>query len=1179
MADILSEMVSKLSLNADDFTKGIEKATGSATGFDSFMDGLASKIFSPAGAIAAVTAIGTASFAAAIMYDDASDTIAAKTGQTGEALASLERSFDEVFKDVPSNAKDVAEAIGSLANRLQLSGPPLEALSVQFLNLARVHKEQLGPLIDATADAFRRWDVATEDQAAMLDYFYNVAAKANTTVTSLASQITGAQAAFSAAGMDIKQTAELLGSLSLAGVDVEKVMPAIKKSIMEMAKAGVDPAEGFPALVAQIKNATSETQALEIGARAFGTRGGAELVAVIRAGSLDASAFSASLKGATQSINDLTDATDDFQQEWEKSWHKIQSVLQGFGSWMMKNLKADIIHLNSVFSAFSKGIELNVQWLDKVAKKLGVDGWVTTTAEAAAATQKLTASVVSVKPPAEAAGAAFQTAAEKAKALAAAEKALKAEMDLMEAVQKRDRDNFIFAAEARKKTEEQTKKNIEAESKLRAEIDALAESARNAQPDMAMWADTNERIAAWYKQEPLSPPFLIDDELIAKGKALGPDMAKGAKEATGAWQEFGKEVSTILTNFAQDVGKNLMGLVLGTDRNKFNEDLESQAADLRKNLTERTSEWEKYQADVAATMERLKAENAAGLAEELAALQSSLASQESEWASYQSTARARLDEQLGDLQDSLDERQDAFDAYADDVAATSLGLREKFAASLEEELYDLEKNLDERREAYDEFVLDTSISHGRNAEDLQESLADERIDTERNIADKTRLYQRDTDALRRKIAAEQALGSRANQSRIQEWQIELQQKEQDYNTYVQRQWDDYNEYASDQQRRYERETTDLNIELGRRTDDFNEYQNANTLLREQAVTDNATKLNEELTELQSNLAKKATELDAYKIAAATKAAELTAKYNEELAKQEADYIVARDKLLVEMDKLPAEYALDLAKELADLKTSLTDKALAYDAYKLEIEGKLTDLVDKHRTAWGDVKTFFGTTLTGMGEALTAWVTKYLVGELFLKFADLTDNILPGVANAIRDAFGDASGVVGGVTSSDLTGGTGGLGGAAGGIAGGAVSAWITAISSAVSAVTGVIGIFQTGNTNEKLTLVEENTRLAQLFLGGRADQGILGVLFSINEQLAWGPATKAVETIRDEMLKLGVTYINPSLDTLKTNTAAIRDAITGARPNVTINITGGTASAQSIADEVMAQLRLQMGIA
>ena len=64
-------------------------------------------------------------------FDDATDTIAIKTGATGKQLDSLKQSFDNVVKSVPSSFGDASTAIGTLAARR--SAPLAEICGVHLL--------------------------------------------------------------------------------------------------------------------------------------------------------------------------------------------------------------------------------------------------------------------------------------------------------------------------------------------------------------------------------------------------------------------------------------------------------------------------------------------------------------------------------------------------------------------------------------------------------------------------------------------------------------------------------------------------------------------------------------------------------------------------------------------------------------------------------------------------------------------------------------------------------------------------------------------------------------------------------------------------------------------------------------------------------------------------------------
>lgn len=563
MADILQELISKLSLDADDFTKGVDKAVKSTEGFSGWLDKLADRLISPAGAIGAITAFGTAAFATAMQFDEAMDTIAANTGSVGPSLDRLGESFKNVYAEVPVAASEAAEAIAALNTRLQLQGSALETSSVQLINLSRILKEQLGPLVNATSDAFKRWNVDTSKQNATLDYFYNVAARSGASVTALASELARFAGPLQEAGMSLKTATDLLGSLHLAGVDVAQVMPGIQKSIMEMAKAGVDPSIGFPALVEQIANAKTETEALEVGARSFGTRGGVTLVNAIREGKLSTEQFAKALSAGSISINDMADETDDFGQTWAKVWHQIQVIIEPVGKLILSffnytvlGLQAAIPYLKQFWEGWQKVNESVGKFLTFGFLNKFFDENKKSVKDAATQTEALVTSFNRATQAAIPAGQAFESAAEKAKRL-------KHEHEELEKAQKRQHDIVLKLTAA---TNETMRAQVDAARAAR-ELDDAIMGLANSQADLSA-LKTPEVFAVWEQNLTLSTrayDALQDaakkahDEMSRAGLASEVEASHGntLDRMKTRWDTFGNEVSTIVTNLTQGISESL----------------------------------------------------------------------------------------------------------------------------------------------------------------------------------------------------------------------------------------------------------------------------------------------------------------------------------------------------------------------------------------------------------------------------------------------------------------------------------------------------------------------------------------------------------------------------------------------------------------------------------------------
>lgn len=129
----------------------------------------------------------------------------------------------------------------------------------------------------------------------------------------------------------------------------------------------------------------------------------------------------------------------------------------------------------------------------------------------------------------------------------------------------------------------------------------------------------------------------------------------------------------------------------------------------------------------------------------------------------------------------------------------------------------------------------------------------------------------------------------------------------------------------------------------------------------------------------------------------------------------------------------------------------------------------------------------------------------------------------GVLQSIKDIGSSVTGVFGGGSSaassaSSAGGGIPGTSGGAGGVAAGAgTAAVVGAVGSVVGAISSVVGNFQMAKQETTLNAIEGNTRYAQLYLGGRSDQGILGQMFRIGHALEFGTIVQVGEQVRDTL--------------------------------------------------------------
>ncbi len=171
---VSAEVVARAEKDLEDATKRAAVSQDEATSaMKRFTDGSGSLMQAGASITAAITVpivgIGLAAFAAANNLDESFDHIRAATGKTGTDLEGLQQNFRNVFANVPENAKTVSDALAMIEQRTNLTGPPLEALTTQMVNLSHITGEAVTPMINATTRAFGDAGIQAKDYGSKLD--------------------------------------------------------------------------------------------------------------------------------------------------------------------------------------------------------------------------------------------------------------------------------------------------------------------------------------------------------------------------------------------------------------------------------------------------------------------------------------------------------------------------------------------------------------------------------------------------------------------------------------------------------------------------------------------------------------------------------------------------------------------------------------------------------------------------------------------------------------------------------------------------------------------------------------------------------------------------------------------------------------------------------------------------
>lgn len=272
------------------------------------ISGVGEKLAPVSGAAAAV---GAASIAAFNELDAGYDTIITKTGATGEQLDGLEQSMRNVFGSLPISAEEAGIAIGEVNTRFGVTGDELEELSTQFIEFAKINGTDLNGSIDAVDAIMTKYGVDASHTGEVLGLLTKAGQDTGISMDTLESALSTNGATLKEMGLDLTGSINLLAEFEANGVDATTAIAGLKKAQQNATAEGKSLQDALGETIQNIKDATDETDALQIATDLFGKKGAAEMTQAIREGRLSVDDLTASLGDYATTVEDTFNATLD----------------------------------------------------------------------------------------------------------------------------------------------------------------------------------------------------------------------------------------------------------------------------------------------------------------------------------------------------------------------------------------------------------------------------------------------------------------------------------------------------------------------------------------------------------------------------------------------------------------------------------------------------------------------------------------------------------------------------------------------------------------------------------------------------------------------------------------------------------------------------------------------------
>jgi len=265
-------------------------------------------------------------------YQEATNTIAAGTGATGEQLEGLTQSFRDVWATVPQDAADVASAIADVNTEMGLTGKPLEDVTTAFLDVSRAMGEEAAPLIKSVADAMIAFDTPASDTRTVLDKLTTASQNAGAPMSTLAQTMVDFGPQLNDLGLPMDDAIALIANMEGAGLNAGKMMPGLNKAIGTLAKEGVtDISAGLQDMIDGIQNAETDSEGLGLAVDAFGAGAGIRFKDAIDKGVFSLDAMIEAMGNSEGKVADLGATTLTMSEKFDIFKNRAKEALVPFG--------------------------------------------------------------------------------------------------------------------------------------------------------------------------------------------------------------------------------------------------------------------------------------------------------------------------------------------------------------------------------------------------------------------------------------------------------------------------------------------------------------------------------------------------------------------------------------------------------------------------------------------------------------------------------------------------------------------------------------------------------------------------------------------------------------------------------------------------------------------------------
>lgn len=307
----LSEDASK---NLDAFSKKAEKI---GDGLDK-AGGVLNKT-SAAGA--AVLAGSVASYKD---LDNGYDTIVKKTGATNDKLEKLKGIADDLFSNNSFDMQEIGSAIGEINTRFGYTDEKLKSVTETYLQFAKINDTDVSQSVAKSSQIVQAWNLSAEQIPGLLGLITGKAQETGISADILMDKVLANNATFKEMGLSLEESVGLMAQFEKNGVNDSTALAALKAAVKNATKEGKSLSEALQENVADIKNAKTDTEALQAATKLFGSKGAAEMANAIKEGRINFDDLSSSMGDYKDTVKSTYEGTLDPLEKSKKGLNNLK---------------------------------------------------------------------------------------------------------------------------------------------------------------------------------------------------------------------------------------------------------------------------------------------------------------------------------------------------------------------------------------------------------------------------------------------------------------------------------------------------------------------------------------------------------------------------------------------------------------------------------------------------------------------------------------------------------------------------------------------------------------------------------------------------------------------------------------------------------------------------------------